>query len=162
MICISPELNLNEINEMADEKCEMIGYGHLPLMTTHQCPVGLYAGNKQNGMYCELKNSGKQFYLKDRKGETFPLLTNCKECVCTILNGKPVFLLKFFEEILASPTGALRLMFTTETAAETNRIIEAYGRMLDDWVDLHPSVKKLIREMAEKGSTKGHYFRGIE
>ncbi|MCQ4726428.1 U32 family peptidase [Anaerotignum faecicola] len=162
VICISPELNLNEINEMADEKCEMIGYGHLPLMTTHQCPVGLYAGNKQNGMYCELKNSGKQFYLKDRKGETFPLLTNCKECVCTILNGKPVFLLKFFEEILASPTGALRLMFTTETAAETNRIIEAYGRMLDDWVDLHPSVKKLIREMAEKGSTKGHYFRGIE
>ncbi len=162
IICVSAELNLNEINDMANEHCEMIGYGHVPLMTTHQCPVGAYAGNKRNGMYCELKDAEKNFYLKDRKGEKFPLLTDCSQCVCTILNGKPLFLLKFFDEILASPTGFMRLMFTTEDAAETKRIINAYAECIADWIDIKPSVKKLISEMTEKGSTKGHYFRGIE
>ena len=53
-ICISPELNLSEINTMGDESCEMLVYGYLPLMTTHQCPVGAFAGNKKEGMFCDL------------------------------------------------------------------------------------------------------------
>lgn len=161
-ICISPELNLAEINSMADKNCEMLGYGYLPLMTTHQCPVGAFAGNKKEGMFCELKNSSGNYYLKDRKGETFPLFTDCKQCVCTVLNGKPLFTLKFFDEILASPTGSMRLMFTKETASETDRIIKAYKDCLKDWVNPSMRATRLITEMTEKGSTKGHYFRGIE
>ena len=100
--------------------------------------------------------------MKDRKGEEFPLLTDCELCVCSVLNGKPLFTLKFFEELLATPTGSVRLQFTLEDAAQTDRIIEAHESALEDWVDLKPAVRSLIREMGDKGSTKGHYFRGIE
>ncbi|MGL4790250.1 MAG: U32 family peptidase, partial [Anaerotignaceae bacterium] len=161
-ICLSPELNLAEINLCADENCEMIGYGHLPLMTTHQCPVGADAGGKESGMGCSLKGNNKTFYLKDRKGEQFPLITDCDQCICTILNGKPLFTLKFFDEILASPTGAIRLMFTTESAKEVERIINCYSDCLKDWVEPSQRAKNLTKEMTEKGSTKGHFFRGIE
>ncbi len=162
LICISPELNVTEINAMATENCEMLVYGHMPLMTTHQCPVGAYAGNKKEGMFCDLKNTANEYYLKDRKNESFPLFLDCKNCVCTILNGKPLFTLKFFEEILATPTGSIRLMFTIEDAKTTERIIKAYYESLNDWVDRSAATNNLINEMSEKGSTKGHYFRGIE
>ncbi len=161
-VCLSPEMNLTEINEAATRQCEMVIYGHLPLMTTHQCPIGNFAGNKESGMYCDLRHNGGQWYLKDRKGEEFPLLTDCELCVCSVLNGKPLFTLKFFEELLATPTGSVRLQFTLEDAAQTDRIIEAHESALEDWVDLKPAVRSLIREMGDKGSTKGHYFRGIE
>ncbi len=161
-LCLSPEMNLTEINEAATTLCEMVVYGHLPLMTTHQCPIGNFAGNKESGMYCDLRHNGGQWYLKDRKGEEFPLLTDCELCVCSILNGKPLFTLKFFEELLATPTGSIRLQFTLEDAAQTDRIIEAHESALEEWVDLKPMVRSLIRDMSQKGSTKGHYFRGIE
>ena len=161
-VCISPELNITEINFMANKDCEMLGYGHMPLMTTHQCPIGAYDGKKDSSIFCSLKNSKVQYNLKDRKGEEFPLFTDCDQCVCTVLNSKPLFLLKFFEEVLATPTGSIRLMFTIEDAKDTDRIINAYLDCLEKWVNQKPSAIRLSDEMAQKGSTKGHYFRGIE
>jgi len=161
-ICISPELNLQEIKLMADKDCEMIVYGHLPLMTTHQCPIGNYAGDKTNHAYCKMRYTDEDFYLKDRKGETFPLLPDCRQCVCSVLNGKPLFTLKFFDEILESPTGSVRLIFTNENALQTDKIISAYGDMLKNPEKPSIRAKRLITEMGENGSTKGHYFRGIE
>lgn len=161
-LTVSPELNLQEINTMAQENCEMLVYGYLPLMTTHQCPVGAYAGGKTSGIYCSEKDKPNQYSLKDRKGLRFPLLTDCRQCVAYILNAKPLFTLKFFDEILFSPTGSVRLIFTKENAKETRNILNAYGDMLED--DKNPSIdaRLLMDEMIEKGSTKGHYFRGVE
>ena len=55
-ICLSPELNVQEINSFADSKTELLAYGHLPLMTTNQCPVGAYAGGKEDKT-CHMFNS---------------------------------------------------------------------------------------------------------
>ncbi len=161
-ICLSPELNLQEIKSFADDNTEIIVYGHLPLMTTNQCPVGNFDGGKENKIYCSKKGSTEEYYLKDRKGETFPLLRDCEQCVCYILNGKPLFLLKFFDEIINTPSRQMRLLFTNEEASDVGRIIEAHIDMIN--APEMPSIKakRLISEMAEKGSTRGHYFRGIE
>ena len=100
--------------------------------------------------------------MKDRKGMKFPLMTDCKQCVCTILNGKPLFTLKFYDEILESTTGSVRLMFTKEGAKRTQRILNAYAEMTEDCTIQSGETKILLHEMNEKGSTKGHYFRGVE
>lgn len=161
-ICISVELNLQEINVTADKNCEMVIYGYLPLMTTHQCPIGSFDGGKEEGMYCEKKGTKDLYYLKDRKGMKFPLMPNCRECVCTILNGKPLFTLKFFDEILESSTGFVRLSFTKEGPRRTEKILNAYCEMLENPNNPSIDTKILLDEMSEKGSTKGHFFRGIE
>ena len=161
-LCLSPELNIKEINSFADKNTELLIYGHIPLMTTNQCPIGAYDGEKENGMFCKKRFSKDSYFFKDRKGEDFPIITDCRQCVCQILNGKPLFLLKFFDQILETPSESLRLMFTTETAAETDNIIKAHFDMLKNPDKPSAAVKRLIAHMADKGSTRGHYFRGIE
>ena len=161
-ICISLESNLQEINAIANEHCEMVVYGYLPLMITQQCPIGNYAGGKIEGIYCSEKDNDDLYFLKDRKGMKFPLMPDCKQCVCTILNGKPLFTLKFYDEILQSTTGSIRLLFTKEGSRRTERILNAYAEMtLYDTVPT-AETKILLHEMSEKGNTKGHYFRGVE
>lgn len=161
-VCLSPEANLQEINTMGDRDCEMIVYGYLPLMKTQQCPIGNYVGGKDGGKYCTERHTDGLYFLRDRKGEKFPLLTDCDRCICTILNGKPLFTLKFYDEILESTTGFVRLDFTKEGGVRAERIAAAYREMTAD--ALHPgaATRILLGEMSEKGSTKGHFFRGVE
>lgn len=161
-VCLSLEANLQEIAKMGDAACEMVVYGYLPLMKTQQCPIGNYVGGKEGNRYCAERNAEELYFLRDRKGMKFPLLTDCERCVCTILNSKPLFTLKFYDEILDSPTGMVRMDFTKEGAARAQRIAKAYGEMTFDAERISPASRTLLQEMSEKGSTKGHFFRGVE
>lgn len=161
-VCLSVEANLQEINQMGDKDCEMVVYGYLPLMKTQQCPIGNYAGGKDGHKYCTERNNEDLYFLRDRKGVKFPLMTDCERCVCTILNGKPLFTLKFYDEILESTTGLVRLDFTKEGPGRTERIAKAYGEMTADVERMSPATRNLLGEMSEKGNTKGHFFRGVE
>lgn len=161
-VCLSVENNLQEIRAMADRDCEMIVYGYLPLMTTQQCPVGNFAGGKTSGQYCSKRYHNDLYFLRDRKGEKFPLMTDCERCVCGILNGKPLFTLKFYDEILENAVGSVRLQFTKEGPGRTERVLRAYCEMTKDPQRCGAETKQLLQQMSEKGSTKGHFFRGVE
>ena len=161
-VCLSVEANLQEINQMGDRDCEMVVYGYLPLMKTQQCPIGNYVGGKNGHKYCSERNKEDLYFLRDRKGVKFPLMTDCERCVCTILNGKPLFTLKFYDEILESTTGYVRLDFTKEGPGRTEKIARAYGEMTADVERISPATRNLLGEMSEKGNTKGHFFRGVE
>ena len=126
-VCLSVEANLQEINRMGDKDCEMVVYGYLPLMKTQQCPIGNYVGGKDGHKFCTERSNEDLYFLRDRKGVKFPLMTDCERCVCTILNGKPLFTLKFYDEILESTTGLVRLDFTKEGPGRAERIAKAYG-----------------------------------
>lgn len=161
-VCLSVEANLQEINIMGDKDCEMVVYGYLPLMKTQQCPIGNYVGGKEGHFYCSEKNNTELYFLRDRKGMKFPLMTDCERCVCTILNSKPLFTLKFYDEILESVTGSVRLDFTKEGAGRAARITKAYAEMTQDPKKISTETRNLLEEMKEKGNTKGHFFRGVE
>lgn len=161
-VCLSVEANLQEINQMGDRECEMVVYGYLPLMKTQQCPIGNYAGGKDGHKFCSERDNEDLYFLRDRKGVKFPLMTDCERCVCTILNGKPLFTLKFYDEILESTTGYVRLDFTKEGPGRTEKIARAYGEMTADVERISPATRNLLGEMSEKGNTKGHFFRGVE
>lgn len=161
-VCLSVEANLKEINAMGDKDCEMVVYGYLPLMKTQQCPIGNFAGGKEGHFYCSEKNNTELYFLKDRKGLKFPLMTDCERCVCTVLNSKPLFTLKFYDEILESVTGSVRLEFTKEGIGRAARITKAYAEMTQDPNKISSETRSLLEEMKEKGNTKGHFFRGVE
>ena len=86
-VCLSVEANLHEINRMGDKDCEMVVYGYLPLMKTQQCPIGNYVGGKDGHKFCTERSNEDLYFLRDRKGVKFPLMTDCERCVGTILNG---------------------------------------------------------------------------
>ena len=161
-ITMSVEMNVKELNEAADDDCEMVVYGYLPLMTTVQCPIGNYAGGKTAGIYCSERYSDEDYVLKDRKDVAFPLLPNCDTCVCQILNSKPLFTLKFYDEILETPSGFVRLDFTKETSGEVSDIVRGYMEMTDDVRHPRQAAKALLNKMSKRAVTKGHFFRGVE
>ncbi len=161
-ITMSVEMNVKELNTAADDDCEMVVYGYLPLMTTVQCPIGNYSGGKTAGIYCSERFSEAGYALKDRKDVAFPLLPDCRQCVCQILNSKPLFTLKFYDEILETPAGYVRLDFTRETPSETSEIIRAYSEATSDPKRQGQAARALINKMSKRAVTKGHFFRGVE
>ncbi len=161
-VCLSPELNAKEIAAFANRGSELLVYGYLPLMTTQQCPIGNYAGGKDGKMYCTKRGDSALYYLKDRKGAKFPLMPDCTHCVCKILNGKPLFTLKFYDEVLQNGAGSVRLMFTKESGARAAQVARAYAQMTENPKKPGQAAQELLRQMERRGSTKGHFFRGVE
>lgn len=145
-VCISTELNLSELKSVADNESEIVVYGRLPLMTTHQCPAGLYDGNKKSGKFCSCKNSEDIYTIKDRKNIEFPVIRDCKNCIAYIYNSLPIHTLDNFGDILKTGAGYCRIELTTEDYKQSLNIINSY---------VH------IENINIENSTRGHYYRGV-
>ncbi|MGN1318616.1 MAG: DUF3656 domain-containing protein [Lachnospirales bacterium] len=146
IVSLSTELTKIELSEIADENCEIVVYGRLPLMTTNQCPVGLYEGNKNNKKYCSLKNSKDFYYLKDRKGEDYPLMRDCERCICHILDSSPIHTLDIIDDVSKIGAGFLRIELTNEDYENSLNIINSY-------------IKR--ENLNINKSSKGHFIKGV-
>lgn len=156
-VTLSPELNISEIKELSSKDTEILVYGKLPLMTTHQCPVGLYVGNKGNNRFCKMKNKCDNFYLKDRTGSCFPIKNDCFNCVTTIINKTPLFVLNKYEEFNKLSTQYLRITFIDENKDDIKNIINYYNKTLIN--KEHFNIKN--SPFKNMDYTNGHFFRGV-
>ncbi len=156
-VTLSPELNLSEIKNLSSKNTELLVYGKLPLMTTHQCPVGLYVGDKGNNRFCKMKNNCENFYLKDRTETLFPIKNDCFNCVTTIINKSPIFVLNKYEDFNKLYTQYLRISFVDETKDEIKDIITYYNKTLinKEPFNIKNSPFKNLKY------TNGHFFRGV-
>ena len=126
-IGVSPEMSREEINALADRsRTELLAYGVLPLMVTHQCPVGNFAGKKTDRMYCGYRGKTGGYSLRCGK-EVFRLETDCRNCICTITTAEP---LDIREDVDRFDVQTVRLDFTKEDGKTAGRIIREYGRIL--------------------------------
>ena len=126
-IALSVEMNREGINALPDlSRTELLAYGYLPLMVTHQCPVGNFAGNKQDSIHCEKYGHGKVYTLLSGK-DSFRLETDCGDCVCTITTSRP---LDIGEDVNSFNVKAFRLNFTDESLGETELILKKYEQYL--------------------------------
>ncbi len=145
-ITLSPELNLGEIRDIAentpDTETEIIGYGHIPLMIMRNCPI------KARG-YCQ---SGKNIYtLKDRKGLEFPVI--CSDgCRAIILNSKPIFTADIIDSIRETKINSIRLNFSVENSDQCGKIISVYRAAL---------AGEKVQPMAQNTFTRAHLHRGV-
>ncbi len=155
IVTLSPELNTRELKEIADKNCEIVVYGRLPLMTTHQCPVGLYEGEKSSKKYCKLKNKEADYRLIDRTKAEFPVIRDCNECVAFILNSAPLYILNKADEILEIGAGFMRMEFTVENYDETFAIAREHINVLEKGMK-PKDIKHITGEI-----TGGHFNRGV-
>ncbi len=129
-ITLSAELSSDEIQEANGKDLEMIIYGRIPVMTTEQCVIGRYGGCPAKG-----ESINSIYKLIDRKGEQYPLITNCKTCRMQILSSKPIMLANQMNNIKRLPVDNMRFMFTTESPDEIKEVISWYTKELPHHVD---------------------------
>lgn len=158
-VTLSPELNIQELKPMCNSNTEVYVYGRLPLMTTHQCPIGLYAGQKQKGKYCSQKSNDNRYYLRDRKNIDFPIVTDCNNCTAVILNTNPIYLLNKYRDMCSLKTGFYRISLTTENAQLSRTILYSYHRLLSG-LEPDETVENL-NTMLKNTTTNGHFYRGV-
>ncbi len=155
IVTLSPELNIKELSHIADENCEIVVYGRLPLMTTHQCPVGLYEGEKGSKKYCKLRNKEANYRLMDRTKREFPIIRDCNECIAFVLNSAPMYVLNRAEDIIKIGAGYTAMEFTVESYDETFAIATEHINVIEK--GNRPSdIKKFTGE-----TTGGHFNRGV-
>lgn len=146
-VTLSPELNLKEIAELlknTDVNAEIIVYGRLPLMIMKNCllkAAGRCANKKQ------------KYALHDRKNENFPILCG-RDCICEILNSKPIFTADKLDDIAKLPIDFARLMFTVENYDECCAISRLYLDALDK--------KTVVNPFGTNEFTRGHFYRGVD
>ncbi|SHK12799.1 DUF3656 domain-containing U32 family peptidase [Paramaledivibacter caminithermalis] len=165
-ITLSPELNFQQLKDLiskAEIDCEMIVYGHLPMMITEYCLINILA-EKNDKKGCGICKN-KKYGLKDRYGLVFPLQTDTN-CRTQILNSKKLFLIEYMKEIINSNVGIMRLQFTNEDKNEIISIVKAYNetlaRILKGQRGLTSEAKELIDSYKNKDDyTKGHFSRGV-
>lgn len=153
---LSPELNLNEIRSMSCKEVtlEAIVYGRIPVMTMENCPQG---AEKECTGQCE-KCAGNRGFLKDRKGEIFPYVRDTAIKRTQIFNSVPIFMDDM--KLKETPVSLFRLFFTTEDAEVSAAVAKYYYNRLKG-SDIDPETLQTIKEIKDRGYTKGHWFRGV-
>ena len=150
-VTLSPELTCREQASISGNGRESLVYGHVVLMSTHQCPIGNSTGTK-NGKYCALR--GKSGYsLKDRTGAEMPIMTHCQSCTAFILNSTPLYTAHKWKDITAIGSEFLRLDFTVEDNKTIDMITKTYSDLLRGGE---------IPEKPDIPYTSGHFFKGVQ
>lgn len=159
-LMLSPELKLGQIAHICktnNVEYEVLGYGHLPLMTTKHCPMSLVRGceNDDNCNTCELRSG---YGLYDRKGMTFEMKRKGKSTV--IYNSQPLIVAEYIDKIFSAGIHMMRLDFTIEK--ENIRFIqELYYEIAMNGIFKNEMKEKLENIKMKTGNTTGHFFRGV-
>lgn len=141
-INLSFELNLDEMKLVnTNLETEVTVYGRLPLMVSEHCPIGSEVKGHINCNLCQ----GGQYYLEDRTGERFPIITERKACRSTILNGK--------------------ILFAPEVVGELkNRVDYFRAYFFDEGIEERRKILRVLKNGAKvntNGYTSGHFYRGV-
>ena len=143
-VTLSPELNLTQIKSLAQKSplpVECIVHGRQELMISAYCVLGSFLGglDKKN---CPHVCRAKNFFLRDRLGELFPVVTD-QFCRMHILNAKTLSMIEHRADF--GGVARIRVDCRFLTVDETAQIVRAYkfaGNEIENF-------------------TRGHYFRGV-
>lgn len=149
-VCLSYEMNLDQINDLITDynkyiggnpNLEMIVYGKAPMMFTTYCPLKVF---NQCG-----KCKQNEYIIKDEYG-SFPIESH-KDCTTTLLNGKNLNLIDDLENIKGINT--FRIQLTKESYDEAVNIINMFKDKLNN---MKPT--KLFNKETD---TRGHFNKEI-
>ena len=144
-VTLSPELNLAQVKSLAKKSplpVECIVHGRQELMISAYCVLGSFIGglDKKN---CPHVCRAKKFFLRDRKDELFPVVTD-QFCRMHILNAKTLSMIEHRADF--DGVARIRVDCRALTLDETEKIVHAYkfgGNEIENY-------------------TRGHYFRGVD
>jgi putative protease len=159
---LSPELTFTQIADITGRvpvSLECLVHGRLPLMISEHCIVGSRLGGRACGS-CNAICQQRQYWLHDRKGERFPVVTD-QFGRMHILNAKELSLLPHVAQFGRIGVNVLRIEAKAEEPARMGRIVRLYRRLLE--LEAEPSIELLdqISSLEQEHITRGHYFRGV-
>ncbi len=143
LLTASYEHNLKDLKAMEKKLMEVNVYGYIPVMQSANCIMKTTSKCKTN---FNNKTELSVNILKDRLGNEFKYICNCRYCYNIIYNNVP---LSISDEILTLSNYGFRkfrLNFTIESANETRKVLELYFNDKSDNISDY---------------TKGHLKRGV-
>jgi len=131
LICMSAELNEKELMHLNIDNAELCVYGNIPVMITAGCIKKTYGS-------CDRQQNIT--IIRDRYGNDFSCVSNCRYCYNVIYNSRQLWLADIVNNC-SDKYKAFKYVFTTETPEEVENILNGYQ----------------VQEY-----TRGHYKRGVE
>lgn len=160
-LTLSPELTFTQVEELASfggVDIECIVHGYLTLMTSEYCAMGSFLGDLHTGQCKQVCLKGR-YWLKDRKGERFPLATD-QFCRMHVLNAKEMSMLPHVYRFGQSGIDRIRIEGKKETPKRLGELVALYRNILDAGDNWNRYETKIM-EFEHSDITRGHYFRGV-
>ncbi len=161
-LTLSPELTFSQVEKLAGSspvELECLVHGYLTLMVSEYCAVGSFLGQLHTGT-CQQTCLKGQYWLKDRKGEQFPLATD-QYCRMHVLNGKELSMLPHIDRFAESGISRLRIEGKWGSDAHLAEVVRLYRECIDLGTRERQRVQEKINAAEHEDITRGHYFRGV-
>ncbi|HGM3506801.1 TPA: DUF3656 domain-containing protein [Clostridioides difficile] len=162
-VCLSQELNLNEIKQTlkyTDVEIEAVIYGYTPMMVTEYCPMGVVVRDcKKDKRVAKCKESS--YALRDFTDANYRI-TQDMFCRSTIYNSKVTCMLDNLYELDEVGIDVFRIDFTVEDSEMVKKVIEAHIEVLSNDYKLGKKATDLYNQLDEIGTVAGHYYKGVE
>ncbi|MPM95099.1 hypothetical protein SDC9_142250 [bioreactor metagenome] len=160
---LSPELTLSQVERLAGHSeltTECLVHGFVELMVTEYCTMGSYLGGLHKGQ-CNQACLRGRYWLKDRKGIKFPLVTD-QYCRMHVLNSKQLSMIPHVPKFSEIGIDRIRIEGKKGTAEYIGKLTKLYREILDlgQKHQVFNNNSSLL-EHYEHDITRGHYFRGV-
>lgn len=167
-VTLSPELNLGQIDELSyigNLPVEVIVHGNFPLMVSEQCVAGSCLGHKTAESPCGAPCTQEHFGIKDRMEMIFPLEMDTS-CRMYVYNCKTLNLFKRLGEILDTGVDVIRIEGKEKDSQWIATTTRLYRQAMDHYIaqgeiPMDKKAENILEQLEPRGSTYGHYFRGV-
>ncbi len=130
---------------------EAMVQGRVELMVTEYCPISSFAGigKKENCPGTCMKDS---YYLRDRKGELFPIMTD-PQCRVHIMNNRELDMKPYGGLLLQKDVTIWRIDGRNRDTSYVAEEVQAYVHAMSHRDEITPKEDFSV--------TRGHFFKGI-
>lgn len=154
----SQELTLQQMAKLKKSTSiplEAMVHGYTEMMISEYCVIASFVGSGTKE-HCSMPCMKEQYFLKDRKGEVFPLQTD-PYCRMHIMNSHEMDMRAYVPRLVDKGISILRIDGRQMDFHRLKAIVSDYVAIVEG-KKVAPS-KEL--QQHEQPITRGHYFRGI-
>jgi putative protease len=164
VICLSPELNYNQLVDFTGLPVEILVHGEILLMAAEHCMLRSAWGIKE-GQPCFKDCKSNAYCLEDGKGYRFPIVAD-RNCKNYIFNSKPLCMLDHLLKLSRLRPAGFRIEARLDKYQKLEQTVASYRKVRDALKKgIIPDPQRLeeIKNSITGGSfTRGHYFRGVQ
>jgi putative protease len=130
-VTLSHELSLPMIKSIKGFglDLELAVYGRIPIFISEHCPIESANFSQKTHSPCGLCQK-RDYYMRDRKGASFPILGDPISCKTTLLNKDIFNRLEYVKELASSNCANFRLYFYEENPYEIRKVIDEFHSIL--------------------------------
>ena len=148
LLTVPLEHSQKDMKAMGISDMELMVYGCVPMMLSHNCVHATLEG-------CDHK--GRPLVIIDRLSHEMRHVNDCRFCLSTIYNCVPLYLLDCQKEIAALAPRSVRLSFTIEDQKETEEILKLAEKALESAQNGQNGPA-----FTGEGFTRGHFRNAVE